>query len=1046
MAKESSIEFDAGIKTGNLEKDLEKIEESISDTASEAENQAEETFNIMLTQAKKLAAEYEKSGMKSSEALRKAWNDMKGTAASGANSVKQTASRAFDDIADSAEEALNSSSGTIDDFAGKIKGALATVGTVAGAAEIVKVGTDYDKAMNQVAVSTGVAGKELENLQTIATNVYTNNFGGSMEDAATGAAEVYKQLELTDEKLQTATESAFLLEDTFGYEVTESTKTAKSMISNLGIDAQKAYDLIATGAQKGADSSGELLDTLNEYSADAAEAGLSADQFMNMLINAGDNGVYSIDKVGDAIRELNTRAKDGSDTTAEAFAILGMDAEEMTAKFAAGGQTAQDAFAETITAINYLEDPVARNTAAVGLLGSMYEDVGDGLVTTLASVTDGANIASGALEDMAEVKYNDLESQFESLRRQAETEIIVPLAKEYMPEIKKALGWVSDNLDEIVKYGKPIATALAAAFATTKIVGFGSTAVKTIKTVKAAFTALSTSNPLGWIALGVGAVVGIGTALHNMGEEAEEAYNTMLEEARTMTEAQKEQREALEETAEAWDDLQESSEHAASSADKDYERVKDLEDILSRLVNADGTVKSGTQQKVEEVLTEINDLTGSCYELSGNLITENGEVLDSYEKISQSIDDIIEKNRVMSYLDAYKEQFDTANTTQDARAEDVVNAKYEIEKEQGYREALQREFSESYRLNQSGAESHADWDYWKNRTEMEDLLAASLEREEELEANLLLARTNQAEQSSMIDQYNQLLAMVESGNYEEASAIIEQLNNGFIDSAYAPLEALKTQYEEAKQYYSDLKALQAADATAVTDEMLEEAKTNMERTAAEYELAGGNSAIAFIDALVASGMSEEEAFAELNKYIEEKLNNGESLNKIADELGLDYCAGFEGGIYAGIPGVEEAVKALGAAAEATLRIRLDTHSPSKLSEKIGGWYDEGMIQGVVKGIPDVEAATAQMADAAVSGTLGIMNAQGAGSVSAYSPVYREAYTSPPEYVPAVTGHSESSQSISGAPKISVYIGNEEIRDFIVSAVADENANSGGFSV
>lgn len=83
--------------------------------------------------------------------------------------------------------------------------------------------------------------------------------------------------------------------------------------------------------------------------------------------------------------------------------------------------------------------------------------------------------------------------------------------------------------------------------------------------------------------------------------------------------------------------------------------------------------------------------------------------------------------------------------------------------------------------------------------------------------------------------------------------------------------------------------------------------------------------------------------------------------------------------------------------------------------------------------------------AAVSGTLGIMNAQGAGSVSAYSPVYQQVYTSP-----AATGtaaaHSESSQSVSVQPKISVYIGDREIEDFVIETVTNENANSGGWSV
>ena len=83
--------------------------------------------------------------------------------------------------------------------------------------------------------------------------------------------------------------------------------------------------------------------------------------------------------------------------------------------------------------------------------------------------------------------------------------------------------------------------------------------------------------------------------------------------------------------------------------------------------------------------------------------------------------------------------------------------------------------------------------------------------------------------------------------------------------------------------------------------------------------------------------------------------------------------------------VEEAVKALGKVAEAHLRISIDSHSPSKLSKSIGGDWDEGFAIGIEEGIPDVSAVSANMANAAVSSTLGIMNAQGAAAVSAYTP-------------------------------------------------------------
>ena len=280
---------------------------------------------------------------------------------------------------------------------------------------MVSSGDEFNKAINQMAASTGAVGTELEGMRDVVKDVYGNNFGESYDDVANAVAEISKQTGLMGDELQSATESAFLLSDAFEFDVQESTKSAKSMMSNFGISAEEAYNLIAVGAQKGADSSGELLDTLNEYSADAVEAGLTAEQFASTLIAGADSGVYSIDKIGDAIREMNTTVKDG--TAAEALQSLGLNADDMAARFAAGGDTAQKAFEEVVTALNSTTDPLARNNAAVGLMGSIYEDTGDGIITALAAVSDTSVTAADALGKINEVKYDDVGSAIEGLKR-----------------------------------------------------------------------------------------------------------------------------------------------------------------------------------------------------------------------------------------------------------------------------------------------------------------------------------------------------------------------------------------------------------------------------------------------------------------------------------------------------------------------------------------------------------------------------------------------------------------------------------------------------
>ena len=168
--------------------------------------------------------------------------------------------------------------------------------------DMISSGDEFNKAINQMSSSTGATGAELEGLRDVVKDVYGNNFGDSYEDAANAVAEVTKQTGLMGEELQSATEGAMALSDTFGYEVNESTRAASALMNNFGISAEEAYNLIAPGAQNGADQNGDLLDTLNEYSTQYAALGLSAEQFTQSLISGAESGAFSIDKVGDAVK------------------------------------------------------------------------------------------------------------------------------------------------------------------------------------------------------------------------------------------------------------------------------------------------------------------------------------------------------------------------------------------------------------------------------------------------------------------------------------------------------------------------------------------------------------------------------------------------------------------------------------------------------------------------------------------------------------------------------------------------------------------------
>ena len=348
--------------------------------------------------------------------------------------------------------------------AGLGAGAAATGALVAGAGAAatavgalgisgIKSGIDIQKAVNQMGAATGTYGADLQKLGDTAKAVYENNFGESIEDVTDSLAVVEKTIGGTGEALQRNTENAILLRDTLGYDVSESANAAKTMMEAFGISADEAYGLMAYGAQNGADKNGDMIDTLNEYSSQYSALGLSAEEFMQSLVAGAESGQWSIDKVGDAVKEFNIRAKDGSDSTKEAFKAIGLDADKMGAAFAKGGKSGQEAFFKTVAALDKMTDPMEKNAAAVALFGTQYEDLESSILPTLSSVKGASIDAQGTLEKMGEVKYADVGTAVEGMARKAQV-ALMPLSE----KLAGSLSSIEPQLMAAVEGAVPVIT------------------------------------------------------------------------------------------------------------------------------------------------------------------------------------------------------------------------------------------------------------------------------------------------------------------------------------------------------------------------------------------------------------------------------------------------------------------------------------------------------------------------------------------------------------------------------------------------------------
>lgn len=323
-----------------------------------------------------------------------------------------------------------------------------TVPILGAGSAMLYAANDFETALKSIQSNTGATEGSMEKFRDVLDSIYKNNYGENYQDIADAISEVDKQMKnLSDEELQEITESAIALRDTFGYDINETVRGTNTLMKNFGVTSEEAFDLIAKGAQSGLDFSGEFIDSIIEYSVQFEKLGFTAEDMFYVLQQGAESGAWNLDKVGDAMKELSIRAIDGSNTTIQGFELIGLNAEEMAQKFAAGGDSAREALQQVVNGLSAMEDPVQQSIAGVDLFGTMWEDLGPEVVTQMADMTNAAYDAKGAMDELKESKYDTLGNDIKSIKRE-----FVSLVKDFgvilIPVFRGIVQWIRDLVSE----------------------------------------------------------------------------------------------------------------------------------------------------------------------------------------------------------------------------------------------------------------------------------------------------------------------------------------------------------------------------------------------------------------------------------------------------------------------------------------------------------------------------------------------------------------------------------------------------------------------
>lgn len=363
-------------------------------------------------------------------------------------------------------------------FLGGMGGALkkGVVGVAAGAGVLFAAGfaeaIEQDKSNARLGAQLGLTEKESARAGKIAGKVYASGYGESIDQvndslkslAQNGVASI----NAPQKELAGLSKSALNLAEAFDVDVADAARAAGQMIrTGLADNGREAFDLITLGFQKGADKGGDFIDTLNEYGVQFQKIGLDGATSIGLISQALQAGARDSDVAADALKEFSIRALDGSETTADGFKALGLNADDMAARFAKGGTAASGVLQLTLDKLRGIKDPVLQSQAAVALFGTQAEDLGQALYAMDPSTAAaGLGKVGGAADKMGKTLHNTASNQIEVFKRRALQGLSEFAAKYALPALSKfgsflnqhvlppaqrVGGWLSDHLGPAVR-------------------------------------------------------------------------------------------------------------------------------------------------------------------------------------------------------------------------------------------------------------------------------------------------------------------------------------------------------------------------------------------------------------------------------------------------------------------------------------------------------------------------------------------------------------------------------------------------------------------
>lgn len=899
----------------------------------------------------------------------------------------QKANKYGDNFEDELNQMNDASNKTSDGFT-VMKGALASLvadgiqlairGFQQLITDTIETGMTFEKSMSKVQALSGATSDEMKLLSDTA-----KEFGKSTEFSASEASDALGYMALAGWNAQESVDGlggVLDLASASGMELATASDMVTDYLSAFGLEAKDSSRLadVLAYSQANANTTAEQLGEAFKNCASVFNAGgqdvETTASLLAVLANQGIKGAEAGTQLSAVMRDMTSKMKNGAiqigDTAVQVQDANGnyrdmtdilIDVEKATEGM--GSAEKATALMSTFTARSIKGLNTILN-AGVGEASSFEEQ--------LRNCKDTASETAKTMRDNLGGDIKALESKIEGVKIQV-YESLTPALRDSVKELSgvvdsinwdkvgKELGQLAvkavdfgkkiiENADGIISVIKTIGVGLATTFIVTKITAFASSIVQLytiFKALKLATDSATASQLLLNMAQNATPIGIVATAI--AGLTAGVAYlitkqDTAIESTKRLSAEEEKAVDAINDMSKAYKELKTTRNENVTAIENEYGYYQELSSELDDLVDANGQVKAGYEDRVNFILNTLNEACGTEMELIDG-------VIQNYADEKKAIEDLIATKKAEAILRANEESYTSAIQNQNEALKNLLDSEKVLADK---REEVNKLQEKSNKLASMTVEEYAKLNNLEYDMGSASRQLANDQKEvaEQLkqagfavgEANTAYRTAEQTytEYQSTIKNYEGLSSAIISKDQKKISEALSRQKYDFQTAETGTERSLKNQVKILEDNYESMKQAVEDGSPAVTQAMVDEAGEMLKQAKIEYNKVGKSAGKSYSEGIESEKQSANTAGSELANEAKRGVDSVDTT-----QSGIYFAEGFTNGISSKFKNVFDTAFKMAQQGLKGVKEGQKEGSPSKLTYQSGVFFTQGFINGIL---------------------------------------------------------------------------------------------------